>query len=85
MAALVSMIRGLMLTLLYRELNEMQTVYGIQPITESAREWIDDNVQSESWQWLGQTLVIDHRFIEDVFNGMVDYGLINDKDFMIIN
>jgi len=33
----------------------------IEPLSEAAREWLDDNVVSEPWQWLGGALCTDHR------------------------
>ena len=59
----------------------MQSVYGLTPITQAAKDWIKENVQAESWQWLGHTLVIEHRYISDIVQGMVDDGLVPNTDF----
>ena len=53
-------------------------MYQLELKTEGAREWVEGNVQTEPWQWLGQTLVVDHRCIEDLELGMVDAGLTTD-------
>jgi len=29
------------------------SVVGLSPMTQAAREWIEENVAAESWQWLG--------------------------------
>lgn len=45
--------------------------------TEAARDWVDRNVFSESWQWLGpDTLAIDTRFSMDIAVGMFRDGLV---------
>jgi hypothetical protein len=38
------------------------SVVTIAPVSEAARDWIDENVASEPWQWLGGALCIDHRY-----------------------
>ena len=50
-------------------------MYLIQPKTELARQWIDENVYSEPWQWLGDNLAIDHHFVENIVEGMREAGL----------
>jgi hypothetical protein len=38
------------------------TVFTFCPLTTRAKKWIEENVESESWQWLGATLVVDHGY-----------------------
>jgi len=58
-----------------------QTVYGLTPVSEEAKQWIDDNVASEPWQWLGRSLVIENRYLADIIEGMVNDGLQPNIDF----
>jgi len=51
------------------------TVVGFTPLTDAARDWIDENVESESWQWLGETLFVDHRMARPLAHGMAADGL----------
>jgi hypothetical protein len=51
------------------------TLVAISPLTDTAREWIDENVVSEGWQWMGGSLFVEHRYAEDLVSGMVDAGL----------
>jgi hypothetical protein len=44
--------------------------------TEAAESWVDENVQSESWQWLGGRLCVDHGFVHALVEGMQDAGLL---------
>ena len=41
--------------------TNMGTTILIRPVTAAAREWIDENVETEPWQWLGGALGVDHR------------------------
>jgi hypothetical protein len=50
------------------------TLIGFRMLTEAARNWVDDNVQSEGWQWLGTTLYVDHRMAGGLIDGMIDAG-----------
>jgi hypothetical protein len=52
------------------------TVFLFNPLTARAKEWIDNNVQSEPWQWFGTTLVVEHRFAWALAQGMKDEGLV---------
>ena len=61
----------------------MQTVYGLMVLSEQAREWIDENVNAEPWQWMGDTLGIEHRYIADIVEAMMQDGLVNNRDFAV--
>jgi hypothetical protein len=43
--------------------------------TERARAWVRDNLEIESWQWLGaNTFGVDHHFADSVAAMMGDPG-----------
>jgi hypothetical protein len=52
------------------------TVFLFNPLTQQAKEWMDDNVQTEDWQYFGITLVVEHRFAWGLAQGMKDAGLV---------
>jgi len=58
-------------------------MYLIEVKSEQARQWIDENVQTEPWQWLGNNLAVDHHFIQDLAYGMQEAGLTGED--VIIN
>jgi hypothetical protein len=47
------------------------TVFLFCPLTPQAKEWIDENVQSDS-QWFGNVLVVEHRYAWGLAEGMKD-------------
>lgn len=51
------------------------SVVVITPLTAIAREWINDNTESESWQWYAGGLCVDHRYAESIVLGMRGDGL----------
>jgi hypothetical protein len=45
------------------------SIITIAPVSEAARDWIDENVASEPWQWLGGALCVDHRYAGNLIEG----------------
>ena len=52
-----------------------ESVLRFVPLTDAARDWFEDNVASEAWQWLGHALVVDHRLAVDLLRGIDAAGL----------
>ncbi len=52
------------------------TIFLFNPLTARAKEWIEENVQTEAYQWFGSTLVVEHRYSWGLAQGMVDEGLV---------
>jgi len=50
------------------------TIFLVRPLTDAAREWIEENVSNES-QWFGQSLAVEHRYVGDLITGMQADGL----------
>ena len=61
----------------------MQTVFCLTPITGEAKDWIEENVHYESYQMLGNSVVVEHRYIADIVAGMMEAGLVVNKDFSV--
>jgi hypothetical protein len=51
------------------------SVVLITPLSKLAREWTEENVQLEDWQWLGGGFAVDHRFADELLCGIADAGL----------
>lgn len=52
------------------------SVVGFTPNTTEAKSWFNENVQSEGWQWMGQTLWVDHRMAGDLMAGLEGEGML---------
>ena len=52
------------------------SIYTLTPLSDEAKAWIDENVESEGYQWLGSSLCVEHRYVADVVEGMQAAGLI---------
>ena len=60
-------------------------MYLVEPQTKEAKNWINDNVQIEPWQLMGNAFAVDHHYIEDLVQGMVNAGLKPSKDFNVVH
>jgi len=50
------------------------TVWIFNPLTSVAQKWFGEHVQSAPWQWLGTSLVVEHRFAIGLIQGITDAG-----------
>lgn len=51
------------------------SVCMVTPMSPAAHEWVDENVQLDSWQWLGASFACEPRYVSSLIDGMVDDGL----------
>ena len=56
------------------------SMVGLTPVSEHANEWVDQNVEAEGWQWLGNTLWIDHRFAGALLDGVREAGFTLERE-----
>ena len=42
------------------------TVISVRPLNEAARQWLQENVVSEPWQWVEGALCVEPRFARDL-------------------
>lgn len=52
-------------------IQDLGSVVGFTPVTEAATAWFDENVETESWQWLGDTFYADHRPASHLIAGIL--------------
>ena len=50
------------------------TLALVRPLTQRASEWISQHAQDDS-QWFGPALVIEHNYLGNLLNGMIQDGL----------
>ena len=46
-----------------------------RPLTEAGKSWLDENVESEGWQWLGGALACEPRYVGVLVEGARGDGL----------
>jgi hypothetical protein len=51
------------------------TTFVFTPLTSRGKRWIAQNVQSEPWQWLGASLVVETRYAWGLAMGMKRRGV----------
>ncbi len=61
-------------------INDQGTVVTFTPEGDMEYEWLTLNVESEPWQWLGKTLVVDPRFASDLLDGVQGAGFVIERE-----
>lgn len=57
-------------------INDQGSIVMITPESDLEYDWLTDNTNAESWQWLGSSLAIDYRFADNLIEGIQDAGFI---------
>ena len=52
------------------------SVFLLRPVSSTAREWINENVVSEDWQWFAGALACEPRLAHDLAQHMVEAGIV---------
>ena len=50
------------------------SIFSIRPLNKAARQWLDENVVSEPWQWVQGALCVEARFARDLVIEIADAG-----------
>jgi hypothetical protein len=51
------------------------SIYLLTPHTPAARAWLGENVQTESYQFIGTSLALEHRYIAEIVAGIRADGM----------
>ena len=51
------------------------TVVLFRPVSARARAWINENVQYELWQWLSDSLAVEHHYAPAIVEAMLGESL----------
>jgi hypothetical protein len=51
------------------------SVFLLIPVTQSAQSWVEENLQSDA-QWFGGGVVVEHRYIWEILEGIQNDGLV---------
>lgn len=51
------------------------TVWLIEPLTECGKQWLEGEVYSEPWQWLGSALGVEWRCVSFLLEAAEEDGL----------
>jgi hypothetical protein len=45
------------------------SIYLLTPISETGQEWIDEHIPRDATMWGVNSVVVEHRYIEDIVEG----------------
>ena len=58
------------------QIDRHGNIIGITPMNGAAHEWLDENCQTEGWEWLGRTLNVHLRVAPAIVEGIAAAGFI---------
>lgn len=50
------------------------SLVGFYPLTAEARDWFNNSVTSDGWQWMGNICYVENRYAGDLYAGIVSEG-----------
>ena len=50
------------------------SIFMVNPMTPAAKEWISEHIPDDA-QYFGRALIVEHRYIDDIIEGMRGDGL----------
>jgi hypothetical protein len=56
------------------QITDQGSIFLIRPLNEAARQWLDENVVSEPWQWVDDALCVEVRFARDLLIEIEEAG-----------
>lgn len=56
-------------------ISDHGSVVLFQPLTAAAHEWMEANINPESWRWFGPSLAVDQRYAGALIDGALEDGL----------
>jgi hypothetical protein len=59
------------------QIDNQGSVVLFIPENKTEKKWLQDNTQAEDWQWLGSSLVVDHRMAHDLAEAVAEEGFIS--------
>jgi len=57
------------------KIDNQGTIWMFHPLSETAKQWVDENVNLETYQWMGPRFAVEHRYVTDLVQGMRAAGL----------
>ena len=56
------------------QITDQGTIILIRPLNAAARQWLDENVVSEPWQWVQGALCVEGRSARDLLIEIEEAG-----------
>ena len=57
------------------QITDQGSIFLIRPLNEAARQWLQENVVAEPWQWVQDALCVEARFARDLIIEIEQAGL----------
>ena len=58
------------------KVHNQGTIWLFTPLTQTATDWVEENLDLEPWQNMGNSFAVDHRPAANLAEGMRQAGLV---------
>ena len=55
-------------------ISDQGSLILIQPVSDRAKQFTDENIHTESWQWIGGAFAVEHRFAQVLIEELPELG-----------
>jgi hypothetical protein len=62
-------------------INRQGSITVLDPKSEAALQWFYRHLPEDCPRWAAKGFVIEHRFVDDILEGMARDGLVSDEEF----
>ena len=52
------------------QIEDHGSICLVRPLNDAARDWLDEHVEAEGWQWMGNALACEPRYLPDLADGI---------------
>ena len=67
-------------------MQDASSIIIITPLTEKAKDWFNEHIPDCATSWMGGPgVVVEHRYMQDIYDGMVDDGLVIKSNLQATN
>ncbi len=60
-----------------------KTIYLLTPVTPECKGWVEEHVEYQDWNILGNGIGIETRYVGPIVNGLEEAGFLMDQDFTL--
>jgi hypothetical protein len=57
------------------QIQDDGTIILFTPMSPEGKEWVEENLSLESWQWMGRSFAVEDQYADAVINSMTEDGL----------
>lgn len=58
------------------KVTDCGSVWTFEPVSEAAKDYSNDSLEIEGWQWVGPAFAVNHRTAQHLIDHLTDEGFV---------